>query len=144
MQTQYRHVHAHKCLHSAGIEPATSCVVGEYSHHYAKSNDQTIHRDRHREATLFWLAQISNHKCITWRVVGSTLLGQSSFYYAIVKLVFRSAVSIETARGAGDSNSVLAQTQITLVSPYLFIKTIATVTLKVVAVGLIPGSDISS
>jgi hypothetical protein len=28
---------AHKCLHCAGIEPATSCVVGEYSHHYAKS-----------------------------------------------------------------------------------------------------------
>jgi hypothetical protein len=32
-----RHVHAHKCLHCAGIEPATSCVVSEYSHHYAKS-----------------------------------------------------------------------------------------------------------
>jgi hypothetical protein len=32
-----RHVHADKCLHCAGIEPATSCVVGEYSHHYAKS-----------------------------------------------------------------------------------------------------------
>jgi hypothetical protein len=24
-------------LHCAGIEPATSCVVGEYSHHYATS-----------------------------------------------------------------------------------------------------------
>jgi hypothetical protein len=32
-----RHVHAHKCLHCTGIEPATSCVVGEYSHHYAKA-----------------------------------------------------------------------------------------------------------
>jgi hypothetical protein len=32
-----RHVQAHKCLHCAGIEPATSCVVGEYSNHYAKS-----------------------------------------------------------------------------------------------------------
>jgi hypothetical protein len=32
-----RHVHVHKCLHCAGIEPATSCVVGEYCHHYAKS-----------------------------------------------------------------------------------------------------------
>jgi hypothetical protein len=32
-----RHVHAHKCLHCAGIEPATSCVAGEYSHHYDKS-----------------------------------------------------------------------------------------------------------
>jgi hypothetical protein len=32
-----RHVHAHKCWHCAGIEPATSCVVGEYSHHYATS-----------------------------------------------------------------------------------------------------------
>jgi hypothetical protein len=32
-----RHDHAHKCLHWAGIEPATTCVVGEYSHHYAKS-----------------------------------------------------------------------------------------------------------
>jgi hypothetical protein len=30
-----RNVHVHKCLHCAGIEPATSCVVGEYSHHYA-------------------------------------------------------------------------------------------------------------
>jgi hypothetical protein len=29
-----RHVHAQKCLHCAGIEPATSCVVGEYSHNY--------------------------------------------------------------------------------------------------------------
>jgi hypothetical protein len=32
-----RYVHAHKCLHCAGIEPASSCVVGEHSHHYAKS-----------------------------------------------------------------------------------------------------------
>jgi hypothetical protein len=32
-----RHVHAHKCLHCAGIEPATSCVVGKYSDNYAKS-----------------------------------------------------------------------------------------------------------
>jgi hypothetical protein len=32
-----RHDHAHKCLHYAGIEPATSCLVSEYSHHYAKS-----------------------------------------------------------------------------------------------------------
>jgi hypothetical protein len=32
-----RHVHAHKCLHCEGIEPATFCVVGEYTHHYAKS-----------------------------------------------------------------------------------------------------------
>jgi hypothetical protein len=32
-----RHVHAHKYLHCAGIEPATSCVVGEYSHHCARS-----------------------------------------------------------------------------------------------------------
>jgi hypothetical protein len=32
-----RHFYAHKCLHCAGIEPATSCVVGQYSHHYAKS-----------------------------------------------------------------------------------------------------------
>jgi hypothetical protein len=32
-----RHVHAHKYLHCAGIEPATSCVVGEYSHQYTKS-----------------------------------------------------------------------------------------------------------
>jgi hypothetical protein len=31
-----RHVHAHKCWHCAGIEPATSCLA-EYSHHYAKS-----------------------------------------------------------------------------------------------------------
>jgi hypothetical protein len=31
-----RHVHAHKCLHCAGIEPATSCVVGGYTH-YATS-----------------------------------------------------------------------------------------------------------
>jgi hypothetical protein len=37
--TQYRHVHAHKCLHCAGFEPATFCVVGEYSDHYAKSAD---------------------------------------------------------------------------------------------------------
>jgi hypothetical protein len=29
-----RHVHAHKCLQSAGIEPETSCVVGEYSDQY--------------------------------------------------------------------------------------------------------------
>jgi hypothetical protein len=33
-----RNVHVHKCLHGAGIEPATSCVVGEYSHHYATSS----------------------------------------------------------------------------------------------------------
>jgi hypothetical protein len=32
-----RHVYAHKCLHYAGIEPATSCVVGAYYHHYATS-----------------------------------------------------------------------------------------------------------
>jgi hypothetical protein len=32
-----RHVHAHKCLHGADIEPATPFVIGEYSHHYAKS-----------------------------------------------------------------------------------------------------------
>jgi hypothetical protein len=32
-----RHIHAHKCLHCAGIEPVTSCVVGEYSRHYIKS-----------------------------------------------------------------------------------------------------------
>jgi hypothetical protein len=32
-----RHVHAHKCFHCAGIELATSCVVGDYSHYYAKS-----------------------------------------------------------------------------------------------------------
>jgi hypothetical protein len=32
-----RHVHAHKCLHCAGIEPVTSCVVGDYSQHYATS-----------------------------------------------------------------------------------------------------------
>jgi hypothetical protein len=32
-----RHIHAHKCLHCAGIEPATSCVIGEYSDHYATS-----------------------------------------------------------------------------------------------------------
>jgi hypothetical protein len=32
-----RHVHAHKCLHCVGVEPATSCVVDKYSHHYAKS-----------------------------------------------------------------------------------------------------------
>jgi hypothetical protein len=32
-----RHVHAHKCLQCAGIEPATSGVVGKYSHHYATS-----------------------------------------------------------------------------------------------------------
>jgi hypothetical protein len=32
-----RHVHAHKCLHCAGIEPTIPCVVGEYSHYYAKS-----------------------------------------------------------------------------------------------------------
>jgi hypothetical protein len=32
-----RLVHAHKCLHCAGIEPAASSVVGEYSHHYATS-----------------------------------------------------------------------------------------------------------
>jgi hypothetical protein len=32
-----RHVHAHKCLPCAGIEPEPSCVVGEYSDHYAKS-----------------------------------------------------------------------------------------------------------
>jgi hypothetical protein len=38
-----RHVHAHKCLHCAGIEPATSCVVGEYSHHYATSTVKYIH-----------------------------------------------------------------------------------------------------
>jgi hypothetical protein len=31
-----RHVHAQKCLQCAGIETATSCVVGVYSHHYAK------------------------------------------------------------------------------------------------------------
>jgi hypothetical protein len=31
-----RDVHAHKCLHCAEIELATSCVVGEYCHHYAK------------------------------------------------------------------------------------------------------------
>jgi hypothetical protein len=31
-----RHIHAHKCLHGAGIEPATSCVEGEYSDLYAK------------------------------------------------------------------------------------------------------------
>jgi hypothetical protein len=30
-----RHVNAHKCLHCAGIEPATSSVVGVYPHHYA-------------------------------------------------------------------------------------------------------------
>jgi hypothetical protein len=37
-QIQYKQtVHAHKCLHCAGFEPATSCVVGEYSHHYATS-----------------------------------------------------------------------------------------------------------
>jgi hypothetical protein len=35
--TTNRHVHAHKYLHFVGIEPATSCVVGEYSDHYAKS-----------------------------------------------------------------------------------------------------------
>jgi hypothetical protein len=32
-----RHVHAHICLHYAVIEPATSCVVDEYSHGCAKS-----------------------------------------------------------------------------------------------------------
>jgi hypothetical protein len=32
-----RYVHAHKCLHCVESEPATSYVVGEYSHHYAKS-----------------------------------------------------------------------------------------------------------
>jgi hypothetical protein len=32
-----RHVDAQKCLHCAGIEPVTSCVVGEYSHQYATS-----------------------------------------------------------------------------------------------------------
>jgi hypothetical protein len=32
-----RHIHAHKCLHCAGIEPATSGVVGEYFDHYAPS-----------------------------------------------------------------------------------------------------------
>jgi hypothetical protein len=32
-----RYFHAHKCLHCAGIEPAASCVVCEYSDHYAKS-----------------------------------------------------------------------------------------------------------
>jgi hypothetical protein len=37
-QTQYKQtVHAHKCLHCVGIESETSCVVGEYSHHYATS-----------------------------------------------------------------------------------------------------------
>jgi hypothetical protein len=30
-----KHVHVHKCLHCAVIEPAIFCVVGEYSHHYA-------------------------------------------------------------------------------------------------------------
>jgi hypothetical protein len=35
-KTQY-HVHAHKCLYYAGIESATSCLVGEYSTYYAKS-----------------------------------------------------------------------------------------------------------
>jgi hypothetical protein len=37
-----RHVHANKCLHCAGIEPATSCVVDEYSHHYATSAVNTV------------------------------------------------------------------------------------------------------
>jgi hypothetical protein len=31
-----KHVYAHKYLHCAGMEPVT-CVVGEYSHHYATS-----------------------------------------------------------------------------------------------------------
>jgi hypothetical protein len=31
-----RHDHAHKCMHCAGIEPVTSCIIGEYSHNYAK------------------------------------------------------------------------------------------------------------
>jgi hypothetical protein len=39
-----RHVHAHKCLHCAGIEPATSYVVGEYSHHYAQSAVKIVSR----------------------------------------------------------------------------------------------------
>jgi hypothetical protein len=30
-----RHGHARKCLHCVGIEPASSCILGEYSH-YAK------------------------------------------------------------------------------------------------------------
>jgi hypothetical protein len=42
-QLQYeRYVQAHKCLHNAGSEPATSCVVGEYSHHYAKSDVKLV------------------------------------------------------------------------------------------------------
>jgi hypothetical protein len=34
--------HGHKCLHCAGIESATSCVVGEYSHHYATSAVKSV------------------------------------------------------------------------------------------------------
>jgi hypothetical protein len=40
-QIQYKQTfictHKYKCLHCARIERATFCVVGEYTHHYAKS-----------------------------------------------------------------------------------------------------------
>jgi hypothetical protein len=38
-----------KCLHCAGIEPATSCVVGECSHHYATSGVKYLRCDTLRQ-----------------------------------------------------------------------------------------------
>jgi hypothetical protein len=32
-----RHAHAHKCLHCAGIKPASSCATGDYSDYCAIS-----------------------------------------------------------------------------------------------------------
>jgi hypothetical protein len=64
-----RHVHAYKCLHCAGIEPATSCVVGEYYMYFHFLNNQSNGNARQmlirfflddgwREA-IFWLEVIT-------------------------------------------------------------------------------------
>jgi hypothetical protein len=44
-----RHVHAHKCLHWAVIEPATSCVVGETCNNkaYSKIKSTYLNKSHH-------------------------------------------------------------------------------------------------
>jgi hypothetical protein len=58
-----RHVHAHNCLHCAGFEPVTSCVVSEYTHHYAKSVMMISYWKYHKTLTLHNLYLISSRSC---------------------------------------------------------------------------------
>jgi hypothetical protein len=56
-----KHVHAHKCLLCAGNAPATSCVVGENSHHYAKS--AAIHFQFDISTNAFEIRTVQSPKC---------------------------------------------------------------------------------